>query len=504
MSTDDRVQWFPLSQAQRSRWFQYCLDPAGRGRHNNIFTLRLHGEFNEVCWHAALLTVVRRHPMLRARFSDESGEPLQCFGKSARVCWQVVDARGLNQVQLEQAVAGEAVKPLDLSAEGSPLRVTVFKCETTTVLLLALDHLVSDGWSYWMLVSEWGAEVTGAKEVKASTLNYADYVSRQKKWLEGTEAQSQLAYWQDALQGSLPVLRLHFAERAQALAPNPQVLSLTLPRSLVQGLSISSGKSRNSLFVSLLLAYKLALWRFTGQSDLIIGCPMPARGDGEWDAVCGDFVNVIPLRSFFDGKERLNEVMRAVRRTALRGMTAQDYPFALMVERLGLSRGVHHPVFQVMFAFQKARHDGGLHKLWQIDGSCGPELAWGGVKASAFPFAQGMGAHGLEMTLQTLEIDGEVRCDFCFDAGRHELVGIKRLADAFVSFLTLMIDGDDQAPLDELSVLREGEREQVLFGFNATQAEYPQQALIQELFEAQVKRSPQATALVYEEQSLSY
>lgn len=500
-------EWFPLSAAQHSRWFMYRLAPQAQGRHNNVFTVRLRGAVDEAAMAQALRTLSARHPMLRARFRQEGDELRQSISSITDVPLQTVSAETWDEPLLRTRVMDDVLRPFALTS-APPVRAALYRRSPDDwVFTLVLDHLVSDGWSYWRLLGELGALLGSASASHAATgvtqgaVQYRDYIDWQRNWLEGADAERQLGYWRDALDGELPLLALPFERLNQTGCGTPASVTLQLPAELSRRLDLFAKSHASSLFVCLLAAYQILLHRYTGQDEIIVGCPMPGRGDGAWDDVVGDFVNVVALRARFDASPTVAAALRSARNTAMRGMANQDYPFTSLVERLRLSRGDDHPAFQTMFAFQKARHDGGLSALWS--GADVPGLRWGQLGLTAYSIPQSFGIDGMCLVLQALELEGGLGFDFGFDAGRFDAAAIERLATSFRVLLESMVE-DDQQSIDRLPLLRHEDRQQLLTGFNDTAVDYETGVLVHTLFERQVPRTPDAVALVYEQQQLSY
>ena len=508
MNPDDRKHWFGLSYAQRSRWFMYQWTPQRQGQHNNVFVVRLRGALDEAALSDALLGLSKRHPMLRARFVDDAGEPRQSVDFAPEVPLIHADASGWSQADLYARVHADALRPFDLR-HGPAIRAHLYRCGADeAVFCLSIDHLVSDGWSYWRLLAELGARLSGEPVGPGVPVRYEDYVAWQRDWIDGADARRQLDHWRQALSGDLPVLRLSFAERSSAAAPTCEgrraFIRLDLSAERMRGLHALVARHSGTLFTCLLAAYQIALHCYTGQDDVIVGCPMPARGQGEWDELTGDFVNIIALRTRLDDDCELQEALRRVRAAAFQGMAHQDYPFAALLEQLRIPRTDMHPVFQASFTWQKARSDAGLHRLWAEDGGAGQALRWGGATLSAFPTHQHIGMDGIALSLQAIQLGDAVRCDFGFDAGQLDQAAMERFVAGFEVLLDSMATAAPTTRIGELPILPPGQREQVTAGFNDTLAQYRSASSVHGLFEEQVRRDGAAIALQSGAQTLSY
>lgn len=480
------------------RWAPEC-----QGQQNNVFVVRLRGTVDATRLSDALLALVGRHEMLRARFTDEYGEPHQRTDFPAQVPFQQTDASAWDEADLHAAVCKETLRPFDLRAR-PPLRAHLFQRNGgQSVFALSIDHLASDGWSYWRLLAELG-EVLGGKKLGDIDATYRDYIRSQQTWMASLEAARQRDYWLERLSGDLPVLRLSFAERAHG-TPGPQgFVRLDLPAERVHALRALAARNAGSLFTCLLGAFQITLQRHTAQDDLVVGCPMPARGTGEWDGVVGDFVNMVALRTQVSGDDELGAVLRRCRNDALRGMVNQDYPFASLVEGLRVSRAAGHPVFQVMFAFQKAREDGGLHRLWAGENGAESGLRWGELSLAPYPTQHQIGLDGIALCLQVLEVGDVLRCDFGFDQGLLEGEAIERFASAFDGTLKAMSRCEVTTRIDSLPIMAQADRQRLLHGFNDTTLPRPAGRLLHQDFEDQVRYNGEAIAVECDGATLSY
>ncbi|TDR40687.1 AMP-binding enzyme, partial [Tahibacter aquaticus] len=501
--------WFPLSSAQNSRWFLYQVDPAGQGNHNNVFSASLRGRVDEAALSRAIARLAARHPMLRARLRCLQGQaPQQCIAEAAPVPLRIVDASGLDSAALQSRVSEDAYAPFDLSGSALFRAVVYRRSESESAFLFALDHLICDGWSYWLLLEELGkllSDVQHSAVADKSTVGYSDYVAWQREWLaQDAQAQRQFAYWESQLAGELPVLNLPGdSMRPAASGGRQRIVTRLLDSALTQRLGALARQQAATLFSVLLAGYQALLHRYAGQDDIVVGAPMPGRGQAKWDGVVGDFVNVIALRTTFGDDPSVAQLLRRVRGTALKGMAQQEYPFSQLVERLQPARGAGvHPFFQALFVFQNARRGQALSGLWNSQGDAAA-VRWGELELRPFALEQRVAGDRLALALQTLDLGEQLRCDFAYDSERFDAAAIERLADSFVVLLDGMCTDSTQR-VSRLPLLSPREREQVLLGFNATQQAASGAQTIASLFEAQVARAGTAPALRSEGETYTY
>jgi len=511
MSHDmDKLNWFPLSAAQYSRWFLYQLDPRTRGNHNNVFAVSMRGAVDASAISRALDRLVARHEMLRARFRCLDGrEPEQSIAAADHVPLAWVDVPDIDDVALRRQVSHDAIQPFDLT-RASCIRASLYqRSERESVFLLVLDHLVCDGWSYWRLLEEFGALMSavdpGASDSAGGVADYAGYVEWQRTWLQSANADKQFAYWEKTLGHEAPVLRLPADRPRPKVCSGVQgVVTLNLTAVRTQQLNELAARHACTVFTTLLGAYQILLQRFSGQSEIIVGTPVPGRSQADWDDVVGDFVNMLALRSDFQGDPSVADLLRSVRNAALKGMSNQDYPFASLVDRLRASHSAdEHPFFQTVFIFQNARRSGALSELWNTTNGDQTVARWGSIELAGFALPQRVGSDRICLALQVIELREHLRFDFSYDADMFDAATVERLADSFKTLLDGMINNATQR-VSTLPLLSAGERERVLQTYNATASEYPSARLVHEWFELQAKQRPQAIALVCAGCSLTY
>ncbi|HYD80007.1 MAG TPA: condensation domain-containing protein, partial [Paucimonas sp.] len=509
----DRISedWFPVSAAQRGRWFLYQLNPAGQGSHNNVFAARLHGAVDVDAIARAMRSLVDRHPQFRAHFRQHHGEPQQRIAAAVELSVPCCDASGMSREALRQRIMADAAQPFDTTRP--PLvRAGVYRRgPDEAVLLLVFDHLVIDGWSYWQVLEELGALLAaggaGLPPPASGAATYLDYVEWQRAWVDSPEGESQLRYWAQDLAGELPKLQLpadrSISQAMQEARKRHEEVVFDLPAGLTRQLRELTRKQSSTLFVTLLAAYQMLLCRYAGQDEVVVGTVMPGRGNGEWDDVVGDFVNPIPIRSRFDAGATVAQALKAVRGTVLRGMSHQDYPFDLLVEKLHPSRELgDNPLFQTMFIFQKARRGADLASLWAARDE-DARVKWGGFDVGVFPVHKSDGNGVLALSLEVLEFEEHVGGVFKYDPALFDRTTVERLARCFATLLEGMA-ADDQALVSRLPLLDDAQRQQLLVDWNRSDAPYPLALTYADVFERQAAAHPDRIAAVCDGARLTY
>jgi aspartate racemase len=485
-----------LSFAQARLWFLEQLEP-GSGAYNMPAAVRLTGSLDVAALKQSLQEIVQRHEALRTTFRMVSGEPIQVIAPILALAVPLVDLHELpeaqQEAQVEQLATEEAQQPFDL-AMGPLLRAKLLHLsEAEHVLLLTMHHIVSDGWSMGVLIRELVALYEAFSTGKPSPLpqlpiQYADFAHWQRQWLQGEVLAAQLSYWQQQLTGAPPVLELP-TDR-----PRPTVQTfrgatqfLALPEPLSQKLKSLSQRSGVTLFMTLLAAFQTLLYRYTGQEDICIGSPIANRNRSETEGLIGFFVNTLVLRTDLSENPSFQELLGRVREVTLGGYAHQDLPFEQLVEALQPKRNLsHHPLFQVMFALENTPIS---------------PLELPGLSLSSLNIDSSTAKFDLTMSMEDTEqgLMGSLE----YNTDLFHAATISRMLEHFQTLLEGIVANPEQRLLD-LPLLTQPERQQLLVEWNDTQVDYPKHLCIHQLFEAQAEQTPDAVAVVFEDQQLTY
>ena len=410
---------------------------------------------------------------------------------------------------LKRRVAEDCARPFDLAC--APLiRASVYYLPNQqSVLLLVLDHIICDGWSYWRVIEELG-EILDSGEASAlpefprgKEKSYFDYIRHQRKWLSSKQGARQFAYWQQTLRENHAVLRLPMDTTSLGVDDTDRsAIRRVLPIELCSKLRQLASKHRTSLYVILLTSYFILLRRLTCHDRIAVGSPMPARGDARWRNIVGPFLNPVVLQASFEPDITVAEFLHAVRGTVFRALANQSYPLSELVGQLNPPRDkTGHPYFQTMFVFQNPR--GSADLLGLVAGLDSPTtVRWGGCEV--LPFWRPLnGGTGFDLVFELVVAGDEIVGDLEYATALFEPETIERYLGYWRQLLEGMVADDGQA-VDRLPLLSAAERHRVLVEWNATEADYPSDKCIHELFEAQAERTPEAVAVEFEDQQLSY
>ena len=490
-----RDQEICLSFAQQRLWFLDQLGP-GKATYNIPGALRLRGPLDAEILEQSLREIVRRHEALRTTFSIVGPEPVQLISPASGFLLSRKDLSHLSKEQCEQEAlrlaSEEARSPFDL-ASGPLFRATLIDLGTNDhMLLLTMHHIVSDGWSMGVLHRELSDLYRAFTQGKPSPLSelpvqYADYAIWQREWLTGEELEGQLSYWRKQLEGAPAVLNLA-SDR-----PRPAVQSfrgasqsMRLSKELSERLKTFSRSEGVTLFMTLLAAFQTLLHRYTGQEDIVVGSPIANRTRSEIEGLIGFFVNTLVLRGNFGGNPTFREFLAETRRVALDGYEHQDLPFEKLVEELKPERSLSYsPLFQVMFVLQNA-----------------PERALSFEGLSVSRVRTGSETAKFDLTLSVHETAQGLTGSLQYNTDLFEAATVTRLLKHFETLLRGIVD-DPKQRISELPILTEVERRE-LFEWSETKQNYPKDRCLHQLFVEQATRTPEAIAVVFEGQRITY
>ncbi|AFY92127.1 non-ribosomal peptide synthetase [Chamaesiphon minutus] len=533
---------FPTSFAQQRLWFLDRLAP-GNPFYNVSTALRLEGAIDFTALEQTFNEIVRRHETLRTTFVVVDGQPLQAISPSLSIQLPLIDLRNFEsqarELQLRQIATAEARQPFDLTT-GPLLRVKLLQLDDVEyVLLLNFHHIVADGWSIGVLIRELGilykAFASGDRHHKAFALlpelpiQYADFAQWQREWLQELDVngcsplQTQLAYWQHQLD-DIPVLNLP-TDRPRPAVPSykgaKQVLELS--PSLSQALEALSYREGVTLFVTMLTAFETLLYRYTQQENIAIGSPIANRNRSELEGIIGFFVNSLVLRTDCSGQPTFRELLHRVREVTLGAYAHQDLPFEKLVEELHPERDLsYHPLFQVAFSFQNTpistlELPGVTVSLLDLDATTTSqrlEVVASDAKSAYADYEdwdlECVNSPGdCHTTTAKLDLEfhlwqdlGSIKGQMVYSTDIFDDVTITQMLGHFQTLLASIIANPEQR-ISAVAILSAIERQQLLIDWNDTKKEYPNECFHQ-LFEERVRETPDAIALVFNQQQLTY
>ena len=491
-----RTAEMPVSFAQQRLWFLEQFNP-GSSAYNIPFAIRLAGRFNALALEQSLNEILRRHEILRTTFTSTDGQPAQIISPSKTLSMPLIDLSGLDSAKreatLNQLSTAEARRTFDLR-QGPLLRATLLRLgELEHVVLLSMHHIVSDGWSIGILIKEIAAlyqYYSGGKSPQLSELpiQYADFAHWQRQWMQGDKLAAELSYWKKRLANAPPLLNLpNDRTRPPVQSFRGASQSLTLSQSLSDAIKALTHDEGVTTFMLLLGAFQTLLHRYTGQIDISVGTVVAGRNHKRIENLIGFFLNSIVLRTDLSGNPTFRELLGRVRATTLEGYDHQNVPFEKLVDELQPERNLsYNPLFQVMLIVQNTPAQG---------------LSLPGLKMT--PIATEFGTSKLDLTLTMEETEAGLIGSLEYSTDLFNAQTITRMLGHFQTLLASIVSDPDQH-LRDLKLLDEAEQEQILFKWNETQREFSQSGCLHTLFEEQAARTPEAVAVVFGSESLSY
>ena len=484
-----------LSFAQQRLWFLHQLEP-NLSAYNFLLAARLEGELDLAALRAAFRHLVGRHETLRTTFALRGGEPRQLIAPALDLPLPCHDLRDLPAPERERAaqarLRAELARPFDLAA-GPLLRAEVLRLgEREHLAVVALHHIICDGWSLGVLLRELGeayAAAAGGVAWEGGELGvqYGDYAEWQRGWLRGEELERQLGYWRGRLGGMRAVEVRGDRARPPAQSFRGAYHSFELPADLSGALRELSKRQNVTLFMTLLAAFQTLLYRYTGQEDIVVSSGISDRSHPETEALIGCFINILLLRSDLSGEPSFLELLGRVREVALEAYAHQDLPFELLVEALRPERDLsYNPLTQVMFVLHNTPFE--VIKFKDLTLS---------------PVTVERNAAQLDLNLQIWERADKLTGILEYDTDLFDATTISRLIEHFRILLEGIV-AEPRRRLWELPLLTRAEQEWLLVRLNETQAEFPEHSCLHQLFEAQAEQNPQAVAVIYEDTSLTY
>ncbi len=490
----DRSRPAPLSSAQQRLWFIDQLEP-GSPAYNIPLAVRLRGSLDVAALQKAFTELVRRQEVLRTSFPLHDGEPVQVIQPAADWSLPLLDLRGRpeSEQELAKVAAAEAEQGFDL-AQGPLLRTKLVQLdEREYVLLLVMHHIITDGWSLGVLIQELATHYESFAHGAESSLpelelQYADYSIWQRALLAEDKLTEQLRYWRQSLAGAPPLLELPLDRpRGAVLAYGGAAVNITLGAELNQDLKTLARRQGATLFMVLLAAFKTLLFRYTGQTDLVIGTPVAGRLRAELEPLIGLFVNTLALRTTLDAQESFKTLLTSVREAALGAYAHQELPFDTLVEHIQPDRSLsHHPIFQVMFILQNTP----THAL-----------SLPGLELLAEPFSKSAAQFDLVLSLTETSDDLVASVQYSTDLFNEST--IKSLLEHYRTLLA-SVAANPEERLADLALVTTDEQKLLTQELNATETSYPREASLQEIFEAQAGLTPDRLAIMDEERRLTY
>lgn len=494
---------YPLSFTQKALWFFYQLAPESAA-YNVAFAIRFNSPIDGAALGRAFQSLVDRHPSLRTTFATRDGQPVQRVQRRCQARIRDAHASALRLPDLHRAMTEESYKAFDLE-QGPLYRASLFALSPEEhILLLAVHHIVIDGWSFWVMLDElvklYKAETTGEKSLLTPpAFRYSDYVRWQYEMLEGEEGERLFEYWKRELSGDLPTLNLPTSR------PRPPVQTyegasyeFKIDDELARRLKHLAATVDATPYMVLLSVFQILLHRYTGQDDILVGSPISARSRADFADIVGCFFNAVVLRADFTFDLTFEQFLRQVREKVLGALEHQDYPSHLLAERLQPVRDKSRPpLFQATFILQKPQSQGQVPVTFT---EAGLPVAGDGLALSLVPVER---KHArMELELEMIEADRAIYAWLHYNKDLFDAVMIEQMARHFL----VLLDGAARNPrqrLSNLPLLTQEEMEDLLAEQSCDPVAYDWSG-VEELFLEQAQKMPEKVAAVYNDGSITF
>ncbi len=435
----------PLSYGQRALWFLQKLTPESAA-YNVMLAAQANSAIDVSALRSAFQKLINRHPALRTTFPAIKGRPVQQVHERQAVDFRQVDISTLSRHALMGRLVEESHRAFDLES-GPVLRVSLFtRSAEEHVLLLAMHHIVVDFLSFAIILDELRTLYAAEKAVVEPRLpklvtQYLDYANWQAEMLEGPQGEMLWDYWRKQLAGDLPVLNLPTDRpRLQSQTFRGATQTFKLSEELSQRLKSFAQAEGVSLFMALLAALQVLLYRWTGQEEILLGSPPVGTRRKDFQSVVGFFHNPVVIRGDLSGEPTFRTLLNRVRHTVLDALDHQDYPFPLLVERLQPARDPgRSPLFQMMFVLYES---GDPTVLSFLAGEAGRRIDLGGIELESLELEQQ--ASMLDLTLTMVDSEGQLAAGLQYNTDLFDPARIARMADDFKNLISAAVANPEQ------------------------------------------------------------
>ena len=497
---------YPLSSVQKTLWFLYQRAPHSVA-YNVKFDAHMFSKIDIPAFQRALQGLVDRHPSLRTIYPIIDGEPVQQIRPHQELSFEVIDAGHWSRERLNQELYERAELSFDV-VRGPLLRAYLFTLpKGRSIFWLLVHHIAVDFWSMEILLDEFGKFYEAERSGRPAALQplgqqYIDYMQWKLKMLGSERGEGHREYFQQRFGDELPVLHLPTDRpRPPVQTYETDSLSFRLDPELVEQLKELAHIERSTVPAILLAAYYVLLYRYSGQEDIIIGMPAGEQGHRLFKGVVGFFENPLPLRIDLSGNPDVRSLIRQVHQTLWNAQDHADFPSHFLRSRHRQHTDPSHPsLFQTIFIFQEQHQHKNIAPF--LLGQGGERIELGDlVMVSMGLEEQTMIFVDVQLTI--LEDEDALSAYWQYNTDLFDEATLERMGEHYQALLEAMIEDPEQT-IAELPLMSAAEEHQILVEWNKSGAEYPKDRCIHQLFEAQVERSPNAVAVVFEGRQLTY
>ncbi|MFB0845973.1 amino acid adenylation domain-containing protein, partial [Paenibacillus oleatilyticus] len=475
-------EYYPVSSVQKRLFILHQLEGAAQS-YNMPSVMGLEGALDRERFEETFRKLIARHETLRTGFELVDGEPVQRIYPEVDFAVETIQAG----VEEAKTIVRDFIRPFDL-AKAPLLRVGLVELASERyILMLDMHHIVSDGVSADVLVEEF-ARLYSGEELPALRIQYKDYAVWQQSDAQKEQLKRQEAYWLETFRGELPVLEMPTDYARPAVQSyTGDALVFRMSSEVSEGLKRIAAESGATLYMVLLAAYTVLLQKYTAQEDIIVGTPIAGRTHADLQPLIGMFVNTLAIRSYPAADKTFLSYLKEVKETTLGAFERQDYPFEELVDKLKLARDLsRNPLFDTMFTLQNTENK---------------EFHLPGLQLTPYPVEEHTSK--FDLSLDIMESGDGFLCGIEYATALYKRETIERIAKHFEQLLVAIVS-DPAAKIASLGILTAEEKAQIGHVFNPAAPEAPENEAFHALFEKQAERTPEATAVVYENDRLTY
>jgi amino acid adenylation domain-containing protein len=479
----------PLSWGQERLWFLDQFEENST-TYNLLLGVTINGTLDIGTLQKSLDTIIERHEVLRTNFQEIDGHAVQIIKPAAT--WPLT-IENCPESEITKYIHQEQQKPFNLATD-ILVRATLLKISHSKyILLITRHHIVWDGWSTGIFLQElstiYQSYIQGKNpNLTPLTIQYADFSQWQREWLTEEILAEQIKYWQENLKNAPSLLQLPTDKpRPSIMTFNGKNQQLIINQEIAEKLQLLSRETGTTLFMTLLAVFSTLLYRYSNQEDILIGSPIANRNKAEIEPLIGFFVNTLVLRTLFSENLTFTELLQQIKQTTLSAYNHQDVPFEQIVDAVKVERSLSHsPLFQVMFVLQNTPSE--TIKL--------PD-------ATLTPLTLEKETTNFDLTLDIEPSEQGLVANWEYNSDLFEDATITRMLGHFENILTSVL-ANPQQQVNQINLLTAAERNQLLLKWNDTKVDYHQNKCIHQLFEEQVNKTPDAIAVIFENQKLTY
>lgn len=479
-------EYYPLSAAQLRMFLLNQMDRESIA-YNLTQVFKINGKFDKDRLTEVLVKLMERHEALRTSYTVKDGQPVQIIHKKIDFKLDYAELEDKDG-ELYKAIK-KFIRPYDLSA--APLfRVKLIKLKDKTdsyYLVYDMHHIISDGVSEAIMVDEVN-KLYAEMSLPELKIRYVDFAAWHENLLESDAVKAQEKFWKEQLNGELPLLNLAADyPRPSKFSFKGDSINFQIDKALTSKLYSLAHENRVTLYAVLLAAYNALLYKYTGQTDVIVGSPSAGRRHVDTLNIVGVFVNSLPLRNYPKGDKTFEEFLSEVGKNSFKALDNQDFPFEQLVESLGVQRDLsRNPIFDTMFVLQNMNTG---------------NVKMEGLEISRVEYHVKMAQFDVSVFATENENGIDIEINYYTDIFKKST--IERFGKHYINILKYVTE-NKLSTLNDIEMLTSEEKKQILNQFNDTGAEYNKNITINELFEKQVEKTPEDTALIFEDNSMTY